>query len=244
MDEEEGVAPLMEELLKHCEVLIEYPELWGRLLVKADNYSGMLRKAFLQAAKMKVRERRYWSPEFEFHPFRLLLPQEASLLVPLMKSLCAAYIIEKPDPYDVWISEFRVNEERLRTQFKTIADPLELISISNQSGIDIEIKAAALFMSLLHPHSKQSLEEAEDRIVDLYSPKFGRWYFRAIIMGVTLLTTDESPVANSLVAKILNVAREDYAGRKQLDGLLNRWRENSYAPVQKAGVQSEWLRLS
>jgi hypothetical protein len=100
-------------------------------------------------------------------------------------------------------------------------------------------------MSLFHPSRRRSLEEAEGEIVSLYSPQFGSWYFTAVILAVGLLGSDSNSSSGaSLIAKILDVAREDYSGRKQLDWLLNRWRETSAAPIQTAGVQSVWLTQS
>ncbi len=241
LDGKDGMAALLEKVLIDYEVLAEHPELWGRLLTKAGDYAGDLRKAFVRAASLRVRERRFWSPDFEFHSFKLTLPQEASMLPPLMKSLCAAYNMDRAYPAHVWMPEFNVEPDSLRHHIRELAGADELASLGKDSGVDVEIKAAALFMSVLHPDGKKPLEEAEDDIVRLYSSNIGSWYFTAVMIAVGLLGNGENSIANSLVAKILNVARENYAARKQLDWLLNRWRETSHAPIQKAGVQSAWL---
>jgi hypothetical protein len=245
LDVQEGVDILVDSLLYHSEVLSDHPELWGRLLTKSKERSRELRKAFVTASKNPVRTRRFWPRQFEFHPFRLLLPDEAALLPRLFEFFCDAYNTYSGYPEDLWVSPIRMQAESLSHQIEQlVADADELDGISRDSNIDIEVRAAALFMYLLHPTKKLTIDQAQDRIIEVYSAKIGSWYFSAITILVSLLTSDESSTANSIIAKFLDVAREDYIGRKQLDYLLNRWRENSYAPVQNAGVQGNWLSQS
>jgi hypothetical protein len=45
-----------------------------------------------------------------------------------------------------------------------------------------------------------------------------------------------------LMNSVLDIAREDYQGRMEIEELLTKWRETSYAPVNKADVLQKWLK--
>jgi hypothetical protein len=64
---------------------------------------------------------------------------------------------------------------------------------------------------------------------------------RAVVTCLSLLTTEEDPHAQWIVNSLLDTARTDYKARQHLNRILDLWRESSYAPVQKAGIQESWL---
>lgn len=174
----------------------------------------------------------------EFHVFRVNLPSEASLLphlfVPLIHTHSGAQ--------DTWNRVSSANEPRNpREQIeKVIGDISGLNGVIDDARLAPSVRVSAAFMFLLHTEGS-SLETKQRVLVECYSQETRDWYFRAMRYCLTLLSTEEDPAARALLGSTLDLARDDYSGRQDLDPLLALWRETSHAPVQRAKVQQNWL---
>jgi hypothetical protein len=231
----DGLNLLTEKILGYPEILLKSIGSWGTLLKKNPDSSVQLRQAFLAAAEKPVIKSR--SVTGRMTTFKLELPSEAPLIPHLLNSLCSKSFIQ--------VGGFEDTTGMLRMLVgEFVADVIELQEIVNDTSFDTSIRAAALLMSLLLPESSTDLESAQHLIVTFYdpnNPKINEWYLRTVTVCLHLLATQENQSARMIMGNLLDAARADYTGRQHLQSLLAVWREGSYAPIQKAGVQNQWL---
>ena len=132
--------------------------------------------------------------------------------------------------------------EFIKQQVSKIVDEPEKIKIIfEDTSFNQDIRAAAIIAYVLHPKSNSILDNVKQQLVEFYEPKIGAWYIKAIAHCLCLLTTEENSSAKWIVSHLLDATRTDYEARKYLQRLLTFWRETSSIPIQKAGVQEQWL---
>jgi len=116
---------------------------------------------------------------------------------------------------------------------------MNLEKVINDRHSSTAVRAAALFMSLMHPKTTRTLRDSAADLVNLYTRQSANWYFKAAILLVTI-ASDSS--ANAwFIGLLLERVRTDYLGRQELQRLLTRWREDSSAPIHTANVRADWL---
>jgi hypothetical protein len=227
---------LINALIQRPEVLRQDAGQWGRLLETAPSHSNDLRRAFQSAAQMQVGDTKYW--QSEFHPFKLVLPDEAMLLPHLLHALVLHL---GPEGHDE-----RGPGDRLAEAHKLVghlADNVELLlDISRDMKLPLPSRAAATFLSLLHPNNGQKPKIEPDAIVNCYDKEISSWYFRAFTLCLTFLSSEQESVARETVGRLLEKTRADYEARQALRPLFRLWRETSLAPVQTTGVTEKWLK--
>ncbi len=194
-----------------------------------------LRHAFLLASSEKIEEEST-SSRYEFQPLKTKLPSEASLLPHLVNY----FLMNSRHFYHAReINSALDYTNKLVTEIVDNASDLE--RVANDLQLCKNIRAAATIMLLLHPDRDKKLEDVKQLLVEFYNSEVGFWYIKSVTTCLCLLATKEQPVAQWVINSLLEKAREDYESRGHFQKLLNLWRETSYAPIQKAGVQEKWL---
>ena len=224
---------IAEKVLQAPELLERCASLWGILLQELPEREADLRNAFLQIPSEPLKEQ---MPFFRFQAFKLNLPSEA----PLLPYLVNALMISRRSHYNE-SEDDKALELFSRSVSEMINSPLHLKEIFNDLSQTKSIRSAAIISYLLHPDGSKNLEDVKQFLVDLYRPKVEPWYVQAVVICLSLLTTEEDARARWIVNSLLDAARADYEARQHLNRILTLWRESSYAPVQKADVKEKWL---
>jgi len=232
-NEKDAINILAERVLQTPNILENCASLWGTLLRELPAHETGLRSAFLQISSDIFTEQ---LPFFRFQPFKLNLPSEAPLLPYLISALLNSQRGHLHEIEDDKALEF-IN----RNVSEMIDNPLHLQEVFNDSSQVRCIRSAAIIAYLLHPSGTKDLRSIKQLLVELYAPKIDSWYIQAVVTCLCLLTTEEDSQAQWIVNSLLDAARTDYEARQHLNRILDLWRESSYAPVQKAGIQEKWL---
>lgn len=242
IDNRESMEFLVDALIASPNVLGQFPHLWGRLLANAYDRQSALRAVLLRIAKPRTRIAKSWRRSSGQYVFALRLPDEATLLPYLFGALCSEYGIATIYDEDIWASHGRPDARNLSAEIaKMVPSVADLEEVINDSRLATPIRAAALFMSLMHPNSVRTLNDSRDEVTGLYSTEIGIWYFEAVILLVTVFNPAEDSVNALFIGSVLERTRADYIGRQALQPLLTKWRETSTAPIHSANVQADWL---
>lgn len=142
-------------------------------------------------------------------------------------------------------AEFDRELERINKLTAAIIDQVHYLDeIIDSLHFAQTIRASAALALLIHPNGNKDLGSMKKLLVEFYTPEVGLWYIEAITNCLCLLASEESSDAKWIVGKLLEATRTDYESRQCIQKLLGIWRESSYAPVQKASVQQNWLSES
>lgn len=78
------------------------------------------------------------------------------------------------------------------------------------------------------------------RLVELYDPKYSRWFLLGILTIISPLVVREEPFARDIADRILKEAQRDLAARFHAEGSISGWREISRAPVNATYSTKIW----
>jgi len=234
--DEEAIKILIDKILEIPSILLLYVYIWGYLLKIAPSREVELRKVYRDVSYSPVSRQTYY-PQAVFYPFRLKLPADFALLPHILSSILSSarhHYLKRED--------IKVTITNNITKIIDDVSILENIIIEPQFNSDI--KAASLFMLILHPSEQNRLDKYQSKIIQFYYPGIGSWYFNAISVIFTLSTTEKDANTQMFFGNLLYALRKDHKGRRELNNLISTWRENSYSPVQNAGVLQQWLNGS
>lgn len=225
---------MIDKFTEKPKILLRYPAVWGRFIKEAPEREQDLRSSLLVASAECVSEDA--ASLFNFSPFKLNLPLEAPLLPHIVN-----YLLVRSRRIS-HVREGKEELEFLKTNLSKVIDDISYLSqICNNLSLNQNIRAAATISLLLHPDGTRDFASLKQQLVEFYNPEVGLWYVRAITTCLCLLTTEQDAAAKWIASKLLDAARGDYEGRQYIQRLLTLWRESSYTPIQKAGVQERWL---
>jgi hypothetical protein len=235
LDSEEFMSVLIAKLLEYPHLLVDNPFIWGKLINLNPNLEPNIRKELVvecsKSPSVELAEIQEDAPGF-----LLDLPAEAPLLPHLANVLIPTF---EPIIHDGKRKEaIRLLGRQIREHTGEIS---RLKHLTDSPSHDKAVRAAAILMLIFHPDSDTDLSGAEDKIVEFYDASNQAWYLRAITDTVGLIASEQDPTARSLIGRILEVARENYKGRKEIGRLLRYWRESSSAPIHTANVATTWL---
>jgi hypothetical protein len=225
LDELKGIDVLINKLLGDPVYLQQSAHIWGKLLNQAQHREADLRRAFMQASSMSFKEN-HWTREF--HPFKLNLPLEAPLLPYLLDSIISYR--ESPGATNI--------HAITRILFE---DVTVLATIFNNDNLANNIRLSAVVFSLLYFDKGEDLKFKQTLLLDLFDARISTWYLKVLSFCLLHFDIEQDQETQSLVGKLIDLTREDYKGRKFLQGILTKWRERSQAPVRRADVQHQWL---
>jgi hypothetical protein len=238
LDNIEIINDLVDKIVTSPWVLLNRINIFGRLLAKATPRKAELRRALIVASSDSVDTSSQWYGEF--HPFKVNLPSEASLIPHLLY-----YLINfaESEIYLDWIPTMRrKTTPKLSEIVNKLVGPSKAIDkIANDTNISPHIRVAAAFISLLRNEDCDSLKSSQSVLLDNYTPEIKNWYFTAIRFYLSRFCPKQNPTANIVAGNALEFSREHYKNRQELDGLLRLWRESSYAPIQNTNAQKAWL---
>jgi len=234
LDDAAAIEVLVDGIVECPETLRGFAGIWGKLIECAPDREEELRQAFCRASENAAPQEGW---QESFHPLRLRLPTERSVMPHVLAALVRSCESFRTDPNDV-------SRETGKHVHGLVDDASILKKIAAQADSKPSIKCAAAVLSVLHPESEWTIGDVHQVLVECYSPGIGDWYFKAIRFCIETRGSEPDSQSRLLVGHLLDVARTDYMGRAQLQNLLARWRETSYAPVNKAGVLQEWLEGS
>lgn len=233
--DEEAIKILIDKILEIPSILLPYVYIWGYLLKISPSREVELRRVYRDVSYSPVSTMNY--PQADFYPFRLKLPEDSALLPHILSSLLSS----SRDHY-------QKREDIKRTITKKITEIIDDVSILENiitdSQFNSDIKAASLFLLILYPSGQNRLDKYQSKIIQFYYPGIGSWYFNAISVIFTLSTTEKDANTQRFLGNLLYELRKDHKGRRELNNLISTWRENSYSPIQNAGVLQQWLNGS
>lgn len=234
--DEEAIKILIDKIIEIPSILLPYVYIWGYLLKIALSREVELRRVYRDVSCLPVSTQMNY-PQADFYPFRLKLPEESALLPHILSSLLSLirHHYQKKEELKITITK----------NITEIIDDLSILeNIITDSQSNSDIKAASLFLLILHHSGQNRLDKYQSKIIQFYYPGIGSWYFNAISVIFTLSTTEKDANIQRFLGNLLYTLRKDHKGRRELNNLISTWRENSYSPIQNAGVLHQWLNGS
>jgi hypothetical protein len=218
----EGVNELTEICLRRPDLLRGCVAIWGELVELAQTVGKNVRPALLSASKL--------GGDFEsgsrlFIPFLLKLPEEAAMLPMLMGAIPGV---------DSW--QARKKSPSVSEAVETfVPDVRSLIDIAITDSHCANVRGAAAMMALLHPKCLDGeIAVLVEVVVNCYEPWRDHWYLRAAGNALDASIRAEDRRAIEGIGMLLRAGMGDFEGRSGLNFFLERWRQISKAPVQKA----------
>jgi hypothetical protein len=227
LDSKRAVDTLINRAVRWPSILRNYPASWGRLIKAMPTREQDLRGAFLRCASESVTP--MLVPHTVFEAIRVDLPSEASLL---------PFVVTAVIQHDYRASSVAsINDvrERVRDHVGNVGRD----SARKLEGLSAVARAALQMLAILQ--SGDLKDDDGDILVAGYSTVTGRWLFESVAATVRIIAAREDSISRSVVGKLLDVSREDYAMRTYLDPLLSWWREASLAPTTSGSFTSRWL---
>jgi hypothetical protein len=234
--DEEAIKILIDKIIETPSILLLYVYIWGYLLKIAPHREVELRRVYRDVSCSPVSTQINY-PQAVFYPFRLKLPEDSALLPHILSSLSSSSRDHYPKREDIKIS-------MTKNIIEIIDDVSILKNIITDSQFNSDIKAASLFLLILHPSGQNGLDKYQSKIIQFYYPGIGSWYFNAISVIFSFSMTDKDANTQRFFGNLLYALRKDHKGRRELNNLISTWRENSYSPIQNAGVMQQWLNGS
>lgn len=229
---DKATALIFEVSANYSNLILQSPELWGRLIELNESFADKFRRLFLQIASEDID---FSIVRREVYPIMLELPNEAELLPGVLKVVLGS--MWESDAYytDVRTSSRKRRDNARSLVLEYIASPECLIAVMDDCGQDKIIRACAAMLYLLHP---DDLSFVSDRCLDIIAQNYQdapTWYVAAVGASVIEKVPDDERCVR-LMGRLLDLGREDYMGRFALKGVLDVWRERSSAPVQTSAA--------
>ena len=232
----ESINKLLDVITNDMPLLRGAAAYWGAFVRAAPERETQLRRSYMAAASgggviyddMRLR------PQEIPVAFKLQLPKEAPLL---------PYIVASVGYGDEHLGHhgWKMGLAQVKwAEFVADVKRLEVL-VHTQSYIS-DIRAAALVFYLCHPKRNAPLSKFSGLVVELYAKGRAIWYLRGItLMLEHMLGSEEHLEAKKVTGQLLELTRDDYAARWQIQQMLAKWRERSGAPLSHAGLAESWL---
>lgn len=231
--DEEAIKILIDKIIEIPSILLPSVHIWGYLLKISPDREVELRRVYRDVSYSPVSTVNY--SQLDFYPFRLKLPEESALLPHILSSLLSLNQYHYSKKEDIKITKYLT---------EIIDDVSILENIITDSQFNSDIKAASLFLLILHHSEENRLDKYQSKIIQFYYPGIGSWYFNTISVIFSFSTTDKDANTQRFFGNLLYALRKDHKGRRKLNNLFSTWRENSHSPIQNAGVLYQWLNGS
>ena len=239
IDSPESVDLLIDRLMDQPVLLLTAPHIWGRLFERSGSRELDLRRALVNLPPITF-DRVSFPMYHEFYTFRVNLPSESSLLPSLISGLCAW---RRESHYGLLFERPSEKEDSIVQKIASLMgdDESRLIGIVDNQDMTSDVRAAGLLSLLMHPKGDAYVQQKGPLLTTLCHPNAPEWFFEGVVTWLELLTSRQLPTAKRIIGELLEVARNNYGGRRRLDSRLRIWRETSEAPVHKANIQEQWL---
>jgi hypothetical protein len=223
LDSRQGAEVIAEICMLRPELLRQHVGLWGELIKRSESVGRNIRPAILAAAKLTGD---FNGGSGSFEPFSLRLPDEAALLPLIVGTFPLA---ARPDPH---------NSEPSVAQFvgHFVSDASSLVMVAENEQYPADIRGSAAMMALMHDERSDSSTRMIDTIVGCYEARRETWYLRGAARALEVSVLSEDVRAIEAMGKLLRAGKGDFQGRRQLNYVFQRWREESKAPVHKRGI--------
>jgi hypothetical protein len=224
-----GAAALVSRLQLDSAVLLDFPEIWGKCILRCPDLEGDFRSTLADVCKAQVTFKARFGSMYQF---LLRLPAELSLLPHVFNALTT-------DLYQRTGVLFRLMstlhpEERLDRQVEAfVPDPRDLEAVLTNCDLPGGVRAAAAMMFSLHPKRDKSRVPGYLKLLpSLYEPS--PWFLTGAAICLEDAIARNDKAAARIMGELLRLGKDDYLGRRRLDPLLAKWRETSRAPIQTA----------
>ena len=210
--------------LAYPQALARAPQVWGQIIRLCERFVP-IRDALLVAASQWKADQHYYG---DVHPFVLNLPNEVSLLPPVLDCLVS---VRLPTRYPRDQSKTVV---KLMQEFLPSVNPL--LSLITEAEAP-EHRGAAALMCLLHPACPEERHvDCITAIVKNYTPHANSWYLRAAAVALQPLIVEEEMTAIEAMGSLLRAGSADFDARLGLNFAFERLRQRSNAPVTQYGI--------
>lgn len=219
--------------------------IWPFMLDAAGPRQQELRRILREHAPAEVTLQIYWEAEAERCSFRLVLPDDSSLLPGIASYVVIAFGIDvSEETADLSAPESRRSLKakcaKMVSEFCPDHEPL--LALAGDTNTDQEIRGAALVLLALHPSFSFSLVFSfKDLLTDL--ARHGSSVPLALAYAIDILQFEHVPDVVSLIDGVFEtaslVAASGSIRTSDLErwaDLLSRWRERSNSPVTNFGV--------
>jgi hypothetical protein len=232
-DDPQALSLLVSRLIEVPSLLTKQPLVVGDLIKKAPKHESELRAAFVKQAQSDRSIDLYGIGDSSFE---LSLPEESAVLPLILAAFVGDDIFRFPEvsPTDAM--------NRLRRLCIGFVPHLDsLVALYQDQATAPDIRAAALLLSFIHPDGADRIRSEGTKLVEMYHPTVGPWFFQAAVLNLAHLPDPNEETIDAVVGGLLYVTRGDYEGREVLENYLVDLRERSRGPITKSGLQGEWL---
>lgn len=215
-------------------VFCDFPEILGQLFDGPDSLN--LREAIVRAAQ-KFPNRPSPMYGLQGFPFSVRLPTEGSLLPPILFSIIRR---ARTHRYRHDISEPGLKAVIEYAEGFALS-PESLKDIATNTSVPVFQRAAAILLkSLLHDSNLEGVKDFEAILLECIA-EHNMIIAEAVQLVISSFGSSTDPYCRRFVGKLFEVGKYDYELRRNLQAMLDSWREVSSAPLSNAGVISEWL---
>lgn len=231
-------AVLIDKILQRPEILARTPLAWGKLMSDAGERQAELRECIIGLSGAPVEDNH--SAQHAFPSIRFELPEEALLLPHWLSSAVGAFL-DGTRFLRAEHSEVEAHAERFKRHIEATAGAAALREIAQDKRQSLVARACAALMFVLHPHGDKYLAPWQSLLVEAARPEISEWYIRAVAVCLRLVAAEEDRAARMIAGGLLERTRALYKHTRQMQRLLDIWRESSRAPATTAQVQQAWL---
>jgi hypothetical protein len=223
----------------------KYVHCLGRLISLYPTESEALRQYFVEVTKEYFPCDSQSRPMLfrDVSPVALELPQEAALLPWL--------VLNSTAPSSFMMENGRMYLENIEKLIQFTPDVEKLYDLATDNS-DEKIKIAAIVLILMRAMCSDRSPENIVKIIEKYNgtilshaARFDAfWMISGIVHLLLTLHRSFHPSLTEFVEKLLETTNYRFGERAQLQRILARWREESVAPINMAGLTGAWVSVS
>jgi len=225
LDSRRTVDAIASAVIRAPQLLVRNPATWSRLVRLVPHRAVELRRALMRAAQSLLPVAQ---PFGRAETLRVDLPGEAVLLPFVLASAFTARS-----------SLESLGADGIRESLRESVGIITRERARSYGAISASARAALQLIAIME--SGDIRDEDIQIIVGSYQPANAVWLLAAFAAVVRLLAIAETETTRALVGRLLEMSRDDYDAREELDDTLWLWREASKAPITTAGLADRWL---
>lgn len=235
-DVTELIYPLVQE---HIYKLVIYPDLWGLIWATLGDRSLDLRQRLCRS--LGGAALRLSTQTSRIYPFKLALPAELPMLVPI----CSAVLS------DAWIRRHRTHRKQYESGrsysdlISQYVDDLALLlrCAQNQAATPAQ-RSAAVLLAALHPGGGGRILQAQGELLTSCATDLGCAAVPLFVgICVDVLEAETGSEMRALLSALLRVTADRFETRQPIDELLTLWRARSHSPATRADVLRAWVSV-
>ncbi|EGP4643728.1 hypothetical protein IZS91_003245 [Escherichia coli] len=240
----EFYAPIIKIAKEHTSIFASYPFAWGETFAAYPNDESEIREMLL-STPIQESQVRFNTFNNKTALIKINIEKEKNLLINFSRPLLQYRIKKYYTPELHHIPSSEKSDENLLTQIG-ISNEF-LISIFSSTHETEVLKSAAMICYLTQHFENKSAaisnffsEKHDAIIIDLLKSND-----QEMLIDSLYVFLYDAPIYDATLMEFLGyvsiITKEDYRSRITLQNIYQRWRERSFAPVQKHNVLESWL---